>query len=396
MAATFIKNKSKIQAILERNLAIVVPKLYSVSLISDEDRDLALNSSVDGSTRAAILTNAVESKIVNYRTWWILVYVLLSSGIDADKSFFESLIVSESPELHGVQFTSYAVTQGGAGPSDSSALEDSAALSLPSTQERHLTFGDSSIERTDIKTRGLEENPGIDLPPLSRLSKASSKDEATGASPSTPSVATKLSESEPLLTQEESTKHTSVVEDDIEEIQSVWYNHAKKKYPGIKFSKNYTKQTVTYSGDIIKGEGVELQILGRAIERGKSIEFTVQGCIEGPFELPEDVSFASPVYVITPHYQFHREVTVLADLFIHLHTNEDCNELVFLTSPSKPTIDDDGPCWDFQISESKPQCSVRSRRVRIEVKQFCLFCFGIRRRGSMHAKKIRLRSVTIA
>ena len=88
MAATFIKNKSKIEAVLEHNLAVVAPKLHSVNLISDEDRDQALNSSVDSKTRAAVLINTIERKIVDYRSWWILVYVLLFSGLDAERAFF--------------------------------------------------------------------------------------------------------------------------------------------------------------------------------------------------------------------------------------------------------------------------------------------------------------------
>ena len=346
MAAAFKQNKSKIQAVLEHNLTVIVSKLHSVSLISDEDRDLALDSLVDSSTRAAILINAIERKIINYRTWWILVYVLLSSGLDADKSFFESLVVS--PELHDVH-------------------------ELPT----------QASGRHPVRVVVHEGGPSYpaSLPPqavdLSNL--FSSKDEAIGASSSTPSA---LSESEPVLTQEESAIDTSVVKGDSEEIQSsVWYTHAIK-YPGIKFSNYYTRQTVTHRGDIIKGEGIEVQIPGRAIKQGQCIEFTIQGCIDAPLELPEDVSFASPVFMITPHYQFEREVTLWGDIYINLQSYEDCKELVFLTSPSEPTIDDDGPHWNFQISENKPQCNVRSRRVWIQMKQFCLFCFGIRRRGT--------------
>lgn len=162
---------------------------------------------------------------------------------------------------------------------------------------------------------------------------------------------------------------------------SVWYTHANK-YPGIKFSNYYTRQTVTHRGGILQGEGVELQIPGHAIKQGESVEFTIQGCIDGPFELPEDVHFASPVFVITPHYQFEREVTLLEEIYVHLQSNEDCKGVVFLTSPSKPKLDDDGSSWIFQISEIKPQCLATSRRVWVQLKQFCLFCFGIWRRGN--------------
>ena len=153
--------------------------------------------------------------------------------------------------------------------------------------------------------------------------------------------------------------------------------HAKK-YPGIKFSNYYTKQEVNFTGGIVKGEGIELRIPGHAIEKGQSVEFTIQGCIDGPIELPEDVSFASPVFVITPH---QKEVTLLLDLFIHLQSYEDCKAVVFLTSPGKPKNDENGSHWDFIISDKKAECSTANHQVTMQVKQFCLFCFGTRQRG---------------
>ena len=353
MAAAFETNKSKIQAVLERNLAIVVPRLHSVGLISDEDRDLALNASIDSSTRAASLTSTIESKMVNYRNWWILVYVLLSSGLDADKTFFESLVVS--PDLY--LDVEELVAHGG-------VLEDP-ATSSSLIQESYITI--SAMDRAEATSSSPHT-------PLQEATLIGSEDE-TATLPSTPTAAPSLSESEPMVTQEDSAVYPSDVK-----ISSVWYTHAKK-YPGIKFSNYYTKQTVTYRGGIIKGEGIELQIPGHAIKREDSVEFTIQGCIDGPFELPEDISFASPVFVITPHYQFEREVTLWEDIYVHLQSYEDYKEVVFLTSPSKPELDDDGPHWNFQISQSKPQCNAQSRRVWMQVKQFCLFCFGIKRRG---------------
>ena len=253
MAAAFNKNKSKIQAVLEDNLIVVVPKLHSVGLISDEDRDRALNSTIDSCTRAHILTNTIESKIVNYRKWWILVYVLLSSGIDAEQSFFENLVVLP---------TYYSVARQG-GQRSPSGLGDSATTytSLSLMQEKEFTVKEE-------KAGGLKETP------------SSSKDEATGSSPmeSTPSGATNLSESEP-----ERTRESTVHSPNSGEMQSsVWYTHARK-YPGIKFSNYYTRQTVTYRGGIIKGEGIELQIPGHAIKQEESVEFIIQGVYRWPF-----------------------------------------------------------------------------------------------------------------
>ena len=362
MAATFIKNKSKIQAVLERNLSVVVPKLHSVNLISGEDRDLALDSSVDGSTRAAVLTNAIESKIVNYRTWWIFVYVLLSSELDAERDFFECLTVLQ-PEH----------ASSDAAPSQSSPLSEALvgrAKSSPPVQERR--FRDLKVEK---ETRDLEAQLSQPHSTPSETTMGSSKDEATSASPTSLSGATDISESETVLSQEGS-QH---VHDESFSLQSsTWYTHAHE-FPGIKFSNYYTKQVVTSMGNIIKGEGIELQIPGRAIEKGCLIEFTVQGCIEGPFELPDGVSLASPVFLIRPHYEFQKKVTLLMDAFISLESPEETKELVFLTSPGKPKIDKDGPHWKFAINDIMPQSTEDNSRIMVEVTQFCLVCSGIRR-----------------
>ena len=188
-------------------------------------------------------------------------------------------------------------------------------------------------------------------------------------------------DSETVIPPKESEVLASSVQHEIDEMplkdSSVWYKHAKE-FPGIKFSNYYTKKVVSSRGDIIRGEGIELQIPGRAIRRGESVEFIIQGCIYGPFELPDDVSLASPVYVITPHYEFQREVTLLLDSLIQLQCVD--SDLVFLTSPANPEIDQDCSRWKFKISEVKPKYMTKSR-VSLELTQLCLLCFCVRRRG---------------
>ena len=340
MAATFNQNKSKIQAVLERNLTIVVPKLHCINLISDEDRDRALNSSVDSSTRAALLTDTIEKKIVNYRNWWILVYVLLSSGLDAERSFFESLVVlpeQVSGDVH-TQFPSSEVHTAMSPVSQSSLMLETQSQphSIPS-------------EQTVVSSSGAA-----------------------------PSGATSISESaESVLSQEDNIAH---VQETFSLESSIWYTHARD-YPGIKFSNYYTKQVVTSMGNIIKGEGIELRIPGRAIKKGHSIEFTIQACIEGPFELPDDVNLATPVFLIKPHYEFQKAVAILMDVITSFDSPEDYKELVLLTSPAKPKFNKDGPHCDFTINEIIPQYDDNGRII-VEVMHFCLVCCGVKKRGN--------------
>jgi hypothetical protein len=195
-------------------------------------------------------------------------------------------------------------------------------------------------------------------------------------------MAAKSAERVLSISQEDTAGLVQVQEKKFSLESSVWYTLARD-FPGIKFSNYYTKQVVTSMGNIIKGEGIELRIPGRAVKKGHSIEFLIQGCIEGPFELPDNVSLATPVFLIKPHYEFQNAVTLLIDTFISLQSYEDDKELVFLTSPAKPQMDKGGAHWDFVITEGVPQITDDNSRIMVEVTQFCLLCFGIKR-GKYH------------
>ena len=357
MATAFTNNKSRIVPILERNLATVVPKLYSVGLISEQDRDVALIATVDSNTRAAALTRAVEGKVLHYHDLLVFVYAVVSSTIEvAEKDFIKSL--AYLPE-HVTRTRR-----------ESLAIGESTAQST--TLQHCRRFSDPMIIWKD----NLES---VSLP-LSTDTTLQSN-EAICASP-TASGATNIPEPETDICQFEDQSET--VEHDFDEAflksSSTWFKHAKK-FPGIKFSNYYTKQVVTYRGDIVKGEGIELQIPGRAIKREDTVEFTIQACIDCPFELPEDVNLITPVYVISPHYEFQREVTVLMDSFVRLQRFSE-KDLVFLTSPTKREVDVQGFHWKFEINKIQPWSdSVKERRIILEVPHFCLFCVGLKGKG---------------
>ena len=330
MAAMFGKNKSRIQAILEKQLPILVPKLFSLELISDVDRDVALNTTIDSSTRAASLVDAIEKKIVSYQDLLLFVDILLSSEIDspADRAFIEGLPAS----FEGVSVP-------------------------PATSRPRPDTASGVVKRGGAGALQTAQEP------------------------------TTLSESETVTSQESAVDIETVENSSVNPFSihsSVWYKHSQE-FPGIKFSNYYTKETVTFRGGVVKGEGIELQIPGHAIDRDDSVEFTAQGCIDGLFELPDDVSFASPVFVLTPHYEFQKEVTIGMDTFVDLQSYQDWKDMVFLTSPAKPKFDEESrPYWEFKVNEARPQCVRKSSFVRVQVKHLCLLCFGTRRRGEYY------------
>ena len=388
MAVTFGKDKSRIQAILEKQLpilvvsqaspeglacetTILVQKLFSLELISNVDRDVALNTTIDSSTRASSLVNAIEKKIVSYQDLLLFVHILLSSRIDspADRAFIEGLLPMISiSRRHSFSGTSTRTS---------------------SFQTHHRQASDP----TAVKPARFE---GVSvpsyLPATSRPGGASGVVMREGAHAlQTAQEATTLSESETVTSQESALDIETVENSSVNPFSihsSVWYKHSKE-FPGIKFSNYYTKETVTFRGGLVKGEGIELQIPGHAIDRDDSVVFTVQGCIDGPFELPDDVSFASPVFVVTPHYEFQKEVTIGIDTFVDLQSYQDWKDMIFLTSPAKPKVDGESrPYWEFKVNDERPQCVRKSSFVRVQVKHLCLLCFGIRRRGEYYVYNI--------
>ena len=108
---------------------------------------------------------------------------------------------------------------------------------------------------------------------------------------------------------------------------------AEAEYPGIEFSTYYSNMTVGNKGGIIRGEGIQLRIPPKAISKRQSRTMSLQGCIDGPFQLPEDVHLTSLI-TCSPHGHFQHEVTLtlhhLVQLFIDTLRIIELNELARL------------------------------------------------------------------
>ena len=148
--------------------------------------------------------------------------------------------------------------------------------------------------------------------------------------------------------------------------------------PGITLSQYCSKGRIDSSGGTIIGEGIKLVIPDRAIEDGQSIELSVQGCIDCPFELPDGVTLASPIFQVSPHCTFLRDVTVLMEYFLHIQSDEECKDLVFLTCTSKPGFQ--SRCT-FQITESDLYCLRQNHYVQVSVRHLCKIALGTVNRG---------------
>ena len=150
---------------------------------------------------------------------------------------------------------------------------------------------------------------------------------------------------------------------------------AETEYQGIEFSAYYSTMTVGNKGGVIRGEGIQLNATGKRQSRIISL----RGCIDGTFQLPEDVHLASPVFLITcsRHGHFQREITLTLHHFVQLTSHEECKMMVLLTSPQTSTRDKHGQHWRFEISDEEPRCFPNLTHGEVELTHFSFMCFGI-------------------
>jgi hypothetical protein len=166
-------------------------------------------------------------------------------------------------------------------------------------------------------------------------------------------------------------------------------------FPGIEFSSYRKHVMVGHKGRTIRGEGVQLRIPPKAIEIGTYLDMSLQGCISGPFCLPEGIQLASPVFLVkcTPQYQFQKELTLTIHHFVLLQNREQCKDMVLLTSPEMKVEDKDYIYWKLDHFHDQPlaQCSPYASYGEVELTHFSFLCFGIRlRRGKLRGLSVYL------
>ena len=149
----------------------------------------------------------------------------------------------------------------------------------------------------------------------------------------------------------------------------------------IQFSPHCVKETVGYRGATIRGEGVQLRIPPNAIKKGCTMCVSIQGCLNGPFKLPDNVELISPIFLITcePHLDFQHNTTLTIHHFANLHSYDECKETILLTSPQIPTVDEDRHVWKFHVGDQRPHCFPKFTHGEVLLRHFSFECFGIRR-----------------
>ena len=159
-------------------------------------------------------------------------------------------------------------------------------------------------------------------------------------------------------------------------------------FPGIDFSTHRMHATVGHRrSSTIRGEGIQLRIPPNAFQR--SINISLQGCVSGPFILPDDIQLASPVFLVrcTPQRRFQQQSILTLQHFVHLQNREECEKMVLLTSPQEIQIEDEeGFYWKFSIADQQPHCFPHTSCGEVELTNdhFGFLCFGIRQDKSTY------------
>ena len=100
--------------------------------------------------------------------------------------------------------------------------------------------------------------------------------------------------------------------------------------------------------------GISLFIPEEALDPVESqLKLSVQPCLTGPFELPPDYEAVSPAYLIQPrgNGKLRKDVRVRIRHCASLQSEEDCDDLAFLSASSTPYHR--GPCPVYPFSEVK-------------------------------------------
>ena len=95
--------------------------------------------------------------------------------------------------------------------------------------------------------------------------------------------------------------------------------------------------------------GIEFDIPHGAMPEGKSLELSVWPSITGPFVLPEGYDLASPVYLISPAFDFVHNITLRMYHYCGLETEQQCDNMVFISSPATPNIVQPHPQYQFKV-----------------------------------------------
>ncbi len=159
------------------------------------------------------------------------------------------------------------------------------------------------------------------------------------------------------------------------------------EYPGIVFFKTSTTKRIMPSTEAtihqLEDMGISINVPSCSVGEPSSVH--IRSCFSGPFELPEQYESASPTYLICHgKMDFQKDITLRIHHYASLHSEEDCEDMAFLSASSTPEYGGSRPLYTFnKILGTKGVFRPGEQVGEISLRHFCLVKIG-KRNGGMH------------
>ena len=95
--------------------------------------------------------------------------------------------------------------------------------------------------------------------------------------------------------------------------------------------------------------GMEIDIPAGAVSEDRPLKLTVRPCLSGPFSLPEGYELVSPVYIITPAFDFNQDVQLSIVHYASLTCHEDCSSMAFMSAKTSITPGGSDIVYNFKV-----------------------------------------------
>ncbi len=100
----------------------------------------------------------------------------------------------------------------------------------------------------------------------------------------------------------------------------------------------------------------------------------IRPCFSGPFELPDGYESASPAYLILHNkMHFQKDIIIRIHHYANLQSEEDCEDMAFLSASSTPEYRNLHPVYTFkEIRGSKGVFKPGNQIGEVALRHFCL------------------------
>ena len=129
---------------------------------------------------------------------------------------------------------------------------------------------------------------------------------------------------------------------------------------------------------------MEFDIPPGAVPEGRELDLGVWPCYSGPFLFPDGYELSSPIFLVSPMFEFSREIALTLWHFSNLETVEDSERMVFLSAHSAPNTQWAGkePAYQFRVLD-KGVFEPRRDYGQISLTRFCYV--GVGRKHKKHS-----------